>query len=178
MTTPTASPTTQQYLASFRTELVSALSNQETNRQAAVTEAAHSSGLYAHVEQLEQEVAASQKKIDEATAKLGADSTPQAGAGTERDPQTQLTAFQAAAPVLESQSKARTRRALAVAGLEVGLIALAIWAAVVLTRDPIARALGDAQASVTADITFPRLALWVGVVLMVLSGLSGVVYLS
>ena len=178
MTTTTASPTTQQYLASFRTELVSALSNQGTDRQATVTEAAHSSGLYAHVQQLEQEVAASQRKIDGATAKLSADSTPQTGASTERDLRTQLTAFQAAAPVLESQSKARTRRALAIAGLEVGLVALAIWAAVVLTRDPIARAMGDAQASVTTDITFPRLALWVGVVLMILSGLSGIVYLS
>lgn len=178
MTTPTLLSTTQRYLASFRTELVSALSNQNTDRQTAVIEAAHSSGLYAHVQQLEQEIKVSQKKIDGVTAKLGADSTPHTGAATERDPHTQLTAFQAAAPVLESQSKASTRRALAIAGFEVGLIALAIWVAVVLTRDPIARAMENAQASVIGDITFPRLALWVGVVLMILSGLSGIVYLS
>lgn len=181
MTTPNqpiASPTTQQYLASFRTELVSALSNQETDRQAALTEAAHSSGLYAHVQQLEQEIATNQRRIDEATARLGEDSTPSTGANSERDPRTQLTAFQAAAPVLELQSKARTRRALAIAGLEVGLIALAIWAAVVLTQDPIARMMGQARTAMMADLTFPRLALWVGVVLMILSGLSGVVYLS
>jgi sugar phosphate isomerase/epimerase len=175
---PIASPTTQQYLTSFRTELVAALSNQETDRQVALTEAAHSSGLYAHVQQLEQEVVEYKKRIDEATAKLGADTTPPTGANAERDPRTHLTAFQAAAPVLESQSKARTRRALAIAGLEVGLIALAIWAAVVLTRDPIARIIGETRAAAVTDLTFPRLALWVGVVLMILSGLSGVVYLS
>jgi len=175
---PIASPTTQQYLASFRTKLVSALSNQETDRQAALTEAAHSSGLYAHVQQLEQEVEVEQNKIDAATAKLGANMTPHTGGTGERDPRTHLTAFQAAAPILESQSKARTRRALAIAGLEVGLIALAIWAAVVLTRDPIARMMGEAREAAMTDITFPRLALWVGVVLMIFSGLSGVVYLA
>lgn len=175
---PTVSPTMQQYLASFRTKLASALSNQETDRQAALTEAAHSSGLYAHVQQLEQEVEVEQKKIDAATAKLGADTMPSTGANGEKDMRTHLTAFQAAAPVLESQSKARSRRALAIAGLEVGLIALAIWAAVVLTQDPIARMMGKAQAGAMADLTFPRLALWVGVVLMIISGLSGVVYLA
>ena len=173
-----AQPTTQEYLSAFRMQLAASLADPDTDPQTAVTEAAHASGLHAHVQQLEQEVKMSQKQIELATAKLGVESTPASGAATERDPRTQLTAFQAAAPVLESQSKARARRALAISGLEVGLVVLAIWAAVVLTRDPLARAMGDAKAAAATDLTFPRLALWLGIVLMILSGMSGIVYLS
>jgi hypothetical protein len=159
------SDTSSAHLSLFRTALASSLANPDTDPDAATVEAAHSSGLHAYVSRLDAAVLKKRLEVDTLTLVPGAPSV-------EGDPARGLTAFQAAAPVLQAQAKANLRRSIGILIAEVGLVALAVWAAVTFTNvvhpdDP-----GQPPSN------FPLLALSAAIGLMIVSALSGIVYLT
>lgn len=166
-TTGTPTTTAPAQLAIFRKTLATALADPSTDPQAAPLEAAHSSGLHAYIGRLEDSIAAKQKQIEDLTA-----SATREAPSVEGDPRRNLTAFEAAAPVLRQNAKAQMRRSIGVLMAEIGLLGLAAWATWVLTerRNPLEpdRPRGY----------FPRFALFAAIGLMIISAMSGIVYQS
>jgi hypothetical protein len=159
---------TAEYLGIFHKTLSSALAKPETDPYAATLEAAHASGLHEYVTRVEASIANRRVEIDRLSATATA--PPPAVDG---DPIRGLTPFEAAAPVLREQAKAHSRRAIAILITEIGLIGLALWAIAMLTQAP-----PHPEDPGQPPSTFPRLALLVAIGLMIVSGLSGVVYLA
>jgi hypothetical protein len=162
----TSSPqTASEQLTLFRKTLTTALADQDTDPESATVEAAHSSGLHGYVARLDSSIREKRAQIGTLTAQVGAPAPT-----VEGDPARNLTAFEAAAPVLRANAKARVRRSIGVIMTEVGLIGLAIWVIWVLTEYRHPEDPGPPR-----DY-FPRLALLVAIGVMIISALSGIVY--
>jgi hypothetical protein len=164
----TTSHTASGRLSLFHKALSAELERADTDPEAAAVEAAHSSGLHGYVSSLDTSIAKQRAQI----ARLTADAA--AGApSVDGDPISHQTAFEAAAPVLRANAKARARRSIAIVMTEVGLVGLAMWAIWVLTEH---RYPEDEQRPRSGY--FPRLALFIAIGLMIISAASGVVYLA
>lgn len=163
----TGSQMTAEYLGIFHKTLSAALARPDTDPYAATLEAAHASGLHEYVTRVDASITNRRAEIDKLSA-IATALPPNA----EGDPTSGLTPFEAAAPVLREQAKAYSRRAIAILFTEIGLIGLAIWVVFILSK-----ALPHPEDPGQPPNTFPRLALLVAIGLMIISALSGVVYL-
>jgi hypothetical protein len=164
---PITSATASSQLALYQQTLATALASPDTDPQAAPLEAAHSSGLHEYIGRLEDSIADKRNQIDVLTEMATQDAPT-----VEGDPRRNLTAFEAAAPVLRQNAKAQMRQSIGVLMTEIGLLGLAAWATWVLTERhsplDIERPAGY----------FPRFALFLAIGLMIISGMSGIVYQS
>lgn len=166
-TTDTTLTTAPAQLAIFRKTLAETLADPSTDPVSAPLEAAHSSGLHAYIGRLEESIDAQQRQIADLTA-----SATREAPSVEGDPHRNLTAFEAAAPVLRRNAKAQMRRSIGVLMTGIGLLGLAVWATWVLTerRNPLEPDRPQGY--------FPRLALFAAIGLMIISAMSGIVYQS
>ncbi len=165
--TDTTATTAPAQLAIFQKTLATMLAEPGTDPVSAPLEAAHSSGLHAYIGRLEDSIAAKQRLIADMTV-----TATKEAPSVEGDPRSNMTAFEAAAPVLRQNAKAQMRRSIGVLIAEIGLLGLAAWATWVLTerRDPLQPERPRGY--------FPRFALFTAIGLMIISAMSGIVYQS
>jgi hypothetical protein len=159
---------TSEYLGIFHKTLSVALAKPETDPYSATLEAAHASGLHEYVTRIDASITNRRTEIDKLLA-IATAPPPNA----EGDPMSGLTPFEAAAPLLREQAKAYSRRAIAILITEIGLIGLAIWVVIIPSK-----AFPHPEDPGQPPNTFPRLALLVAIGLMIVSALSGAVYLT
>ena len=121
----------QGYIDNFKSQLTKKLEDPNTDPDTAAIEAAHSTGLYAYISNLESSIANLSKRVGELSQSIVTDKPAR-----DADPQSGLTPFELAAPVMRSNAKANVRQSIGVVIAEVGVVAIAIWLLFVLFRGP------------------------------------------
>jgi len=158
----------QGYVDNFKSELTKKLENPNTDPDTAAIEAAHSTGLYVYISNLESSIADLSKRVG-GLSTFTATNKP----ARDADPQSGLTPFELAAPVMRSNAKASVRQFIAIVIAEVGVVAIAIWLLFVLFRGP-------PPATQFGQVVLPdkelRTYVLFATTLMIVASIAGVVY--
>ena len=112
----------QDNINKFRTDLTQRLIDPDTDPAGAMADAAHSSGLYTYISNLEQSVQELSKRVERAGVRIAGDKP-----ALDADAATGQTPFELAAPVMRSNAKASVRQSIAVVITEVGVFAIGCW---------------------------------------------------
>ncbi len=158
----------QGYVDNFKSELTKKLEDPNTDPDTAAIEAAHSTGLYGYISNLESSIATLSKRVDN-MSRQGVVDKPTRDA----DPQSGLTPFELAAPVMRSNAKASVRQSIAIVIAEVGVVAIAIFLLYTLFRGP-------PPAKQFGEVVLPdkelRTYVLFATALMIVASIAGVVY--
>jgi hypothetical protein len=158
----------QGYIDNFKRQLTKKLEDPNTDPDTAAIEAAHSTGLYAYISNLESSIADLSKRVGELSQSVVANKPAR-----DADPQSGLTPFELAAPVMRSNAKASVRQSIGIVIAEVGVVAIAIFLLYTLFRGPPpATQFGQA---VLPDKELRTYVLFASA-LMIVASIAGVVY--
>ena len=158
----------QGYVNNFKSELTKKLEDPNTDPETAAIEAAHSTGLYGYISNLESSIATIRKRVDALSTSIGANKPAR-----DADPQSGLTPFELAAPVMRSNAKASVRQSIGIIIAEVGLVAIALSLLYTLFRGP-------PPATQFGQVVLPdkelRMYVLFATALMIVASIAGVVY--